>query len=150
MTRFATVAATLLLATATVSAQGKTTEALLAELFRPVMPQPRWLDRDATRARARLQITSDLAAFDGHFPAMPILPGVTQLDWAIELARGCFALPERFMRVEALKFQRPIRPGHAVELDLQWQPEGGVLAFRYISDDGPHSSGRVYFGAGDA
>jgi len=129
------------------NAQGKVTEAALAALFRPSVPPVQWLSRDDTGATAILDIQADLAVFDGHFPATPILPGVAQLDWAVQFARECFVLPQRFLRVEALKFQRPVPPGTQLELALQWQPAAGVLGFRYGSPAGLHASGRIVFEA---
>lgn len=131
------------------NAQGKVTQAALAALFRPERPVPAWTLREAGRARVELALDASLAVFDGHFPQAPILPGVAQLDWAVQLAREAFPLPPRFLRMEALKFQRVARPGDVLQLDLEWQPERATLAFRYVSVHGPHASGRVVFAHGD-
>jgi len=132
------------------NAQGKTPLATLQALFRPVRPEPEWLERGELKAVARLPIDADLLVFDGHFPAVPILPGVAQLDWAVGFARECFVLPPRFLRLDTLKFQSPVRPGMVLTLTLTWRPEPGSLAFTYTSDAGPHASGAVVFGAADA
>jgi acyl-coenzyme A synthetase/AMP-(fatty) acid ligase/3-hydroxymyristoyl/3-hydroxydecanoyl-(acyl carrier protein) dehydratase len=131
-----------------INAQGKVTQAALEALFRPARPVAQWRSRDTQTACAALDIDAGLAVFDGHFPGDPILPGVAQIDWAVEFARECFTLPPHFLRLEALKFQRPLRPGMQVELALQWQPAAGVLAFRYTSSAGMHAGGRVVFEAG--
>ena len=132
------------------NAQGKTPLATLQALFRPVRPVPEWLERGELKAVARLPIDPELLVFDGHFPAVPILPGVAQLDWAVGFARACFTLPPRFLRLDTLKFQSPVRPGMLLTLTLTWRPETGSLAFTYTSDAGPHASGAVVFGAADA
>jgi 3-hydroxymyristoyl/3-hydroxydecanoyl-(acyl carrier protein) dehydratase len=85
--------------------------------------------------------------FDGHFDGMPVLAGVAQLGWAIDMARSCFSLPPGFQRVEALKFQRPVRPPVALELSLGWRSDTSQLTFQFTSAAGTHSSGRVVFGA---
>ena len=132
------------------NSQGKSTEALLLALFRPAMPQPDWQLREAHQATARLEVTADLAVFDGHFPEMPVLPGVAQVDWAIALARGCFPLPARFLRLEMLKFQRPVLPPVRLELTLHWQADASRLSFRYTGAAGVvHSSGKAVFEAAD-
>ncbi|GAB2496945.1 acyl-CoA synthetase family protein [Pseudoxanthomonas sangjuensis] len=131
-----------------VDAQGKTTQAALLALFRPAQPQPRWLQRDARSAELALELDPRLLAFDGHFPQAPILPGVVQTDWAIRFGREAFALPPRFLRLEALKFQQVARPGQVLRLRLDWNPEGGVLSFRYDSEAGAHAGGRAVFGDG--
>jgi acyl-CoA synthetase (AMP-forming)/AMP-acid ligase II len=129
-----------------VNSQGKSTEALLAALFRPVLPEPEWQRKDAGEAVLAIGITPDLAVLDGHFPGTPVLPGVAQLHWAIEYARSCFVLPGRFLRAEALKFQRPVLPTVRLELSLRWRAETGQLVFEYRSPEGVHSSGRILFG----
>lgn len=148
-----------------VNAQGKPTEALLAALFaaqppavRPEMPAVQWLERGDTDALATLDIHAGLTVFDGHFEVAPILPGVAQLDWAISLGRECFALPQHFVRLEALKFVRPVSPGTALRLALQFKPSLAdprlcSLSFRLYSQEGAdpsdpsslneHASGRA-------
>ncbi len=127
------------------NAQGKATDAALRALFRPEQPVAHWMLRESATAELELDIDADLIAFDGHFPQAAILPGVAQLDWAVRFAREVFAMPPRFVRMEALKFQRVIRPGARVQLRLDWAQDKGALTFRYQSDRGPHASGRVLF-----
>lgn len=127
--------------------QGKTTEAMLRELFRQTLPRATWIERDAQRAAALLDVGEHLAIFDGHFPGTPIVPGVAQVDWVMALAPQRLPVPprERFARLDVLKFQGIIRPGMQVRLDLDWQADKLVLAFRLSSAAGPHASGRIVF-----
>lgn len=92
-----------------------------------------------------LYVTAELIVFDGHFDDAPLVPGVAQLDWAVEFARSCFALQGDFQRCEVLKFQLPVLPGTALQLDLQWNAQSGALGFRYSSVHGAHASGRIVF-----
>lgn len=128
-----------------VNAQGKTTAAQLAALFRPYLPAVEWLQREPQAACAVLDVTPELIVFDGHFPDAPLVPGVAQLDWAVEFARRCFELPQAFQRCEVLKFQLPVLPGTALQLDLQWNAQSCALGFRYSSVHGAHASGRIVF-----
>ncbi len=133
-----------------VNPQGKVTEAALAALFagpaRAAPPPAEWLQRDALVARLRCEPSADLPVFDGHFPGQPILPGVAQLDWAIAWGRDAFpSIPERFLRIDALKFQQVVPPGTRLELALDWSPERATLGFRYSSAAGAHASGKVVF-----
>ena len=132
-----------------VNAQGKVTEAALTALFRPERPPAHWTLREPAQACVELPLDASLAVFDGHFPQAAILPGVAQLDWAVQLAREVFPLPARFLRMEALKFQRVARPGDRIRLDLEWLAERSTLVFRYVSEHGPHASGRVVFADGE-
>ena len=133
------------------NAQGKTTHAALLALLgnapRPRLPHLQLLQRDAQRVVLELSAPANLLYFDGHFEAAPILAGVVQLDWAIAFGREYFALPAHFLGVHALKFQHVIRPDMPVRLELLHDVAKGSLNFRYLSDSGQHSSGRVLFGA---
>lgn len=131
------------------NAQGKTTEAMLRDLFRRTLPQVRWETQEpgADSAAATLEVSADLAIFDGHFPDAPIVPGVAQVDWVMTLAPQRLPIPprDRFHRIDVLKFQNVIRPGDIVQMALTWQPDTQVLAFRLTSAVGPHASGKILF-----
>lgn len=120
----------------------------------PAMPPVQWLERGETQALASLDIHAGLSVFDGHFDVTPILPGVAQLDWALALGRECFVMPDRFVRLEALKFVRPVEPGTTVMVALQFKPHLPdallcSLTFKLYSLDGAtaepcdHASGRA-------
>ncbi len=127
------------------NAQGKVTQAALAALFQPVLPEVRWTARSADAACLQLTLDPALRVFDGHFPQARILPGVAQLDWAIRYGREAFPVPPRFVRMDAVKFQHVARPGDVLDLRLEWDATRGVLGFRYTSGHGVHASGRVVF-----
>lgn len=125
--------------------QGKTTERALARLFAPSQPIPQWLERDDAHALIRLDVTPDLRVFDGHFPDLPVLPGVALLDWAIGFSREAFASVGAFVRMDNLKFQSIVRPGTVLELQIAWDQAKGFMDFRYASATAMHASGRVVF-----
>lgn len=127
------------------NAQGKTTEAMLVRLFRPRRPHCEWLARDEVSATAELRITPDLAVFDGHFPALAVLPGIAMVDWSMQLGREAFALPAQCIRMEVLKFQLLVRPGVTLRLEMHWNASAASLGFRYSSAQGIHASGRLIF-----
>lgn len=128
------------------NAQGKTTQYDLLELFRPLMPQPEWLERSTHHAAASLLVDAQLRVLDGHFPGAPILPGVAQLHCVVTLGSQAFGIPSAFLRAEVVKFQQPILPGDLVEVRLQWNPEKASLQFTLNSARGPHASGRLVQG----
>lgn len=130
-----------------VNPQGKTTEQALIAQFDSRHPSACLMARSDNEATLRLDIEADLPYFDGHFPQRPILPGVTQLEWAIHFGRTLFALPPNFLRMEAVKFQQIITPGASVFLILRFQAERGCLSFKLTSAAGSHAGGRIYFGA---
>lgn len=132
-----------------VNAQGKSTQALLQALFQPSMPSLHWLDRSDSTATVQLALDPSLRVFDGHFPQVAVLPGVAQVDWAIRLGRQLFAMPPRFVRMDAVKFQQLARPGDVLLLQLDWDAARAVLGFRFSSDHGVHASGKVLFADAD-
>lgn len=88
-----------------------------------------------------------LAAFQGHFPGDPVLPGVIQVDLAIRLGREAFGPLGAFTALERIKFLEAIRPGETLELHLslvQGLPER-TLRFHYLGERGRKSSGHVRF-----
>ena len=94
-----------------------------------------------------LAIPSDLECFDGHFPGAPVVPGVVQLEWAIEHARRCFALANVVAGMEVLKFQQVIGPSAEVTLALEYSARSGKVHFSFESERGRHSSGRILLSA---
>jgi len=135
-----------------VSAHGKTSAASLAALFLPacgctVNPQIGRVSAQGARAEIALRPQHELVYFDGHFDAAAILPGVVQVDWAVKQARGCFAIPGAFHRIEALKFFHVLPAGAEVMLVLEFDAEKARLNFSYQAGEITHSSGRIRFEA---
>lgn len=104
------------------------------------------------RAVLTLKVDADIIDFLGHFSSHPLLPGVTQIDWAVYFGKKLLNAHNEFGGMEAVKFQEPILPDSIVELTLTWAVEKGNLHFSYISiiDDQfepvTHSSGRIKLG----
>ncbi|WP_340115551.1 AMP-binding protein [Pelagibius sp. 7325] len=132
------------------SAQGKITAAALADLFqgtygRRTEPEITGQISDAARVTLGMRLDPKLIYFDGHFEAAAILPGVAQVDWAIQQARKWFSIRGPFQRIEALKFFHVIPAGACVEMALEFDAEKGRLTFQYRRGDVTHSSGRIRF-----
>jgi 3-hydroxymyristoyl/3-hydroxydecanoyl-(acyl carrier protein) dehydratase len=94
-------------------------------------------------ARFDLHPGPDAAAFRGHFPGMPVLPGVVQIDWAMQLAHTRLGLGCRAAQDFQVKFRRLLRPGGALTLHLRIDRAKRVLLFDYWQDGEPAASGRV-------
>lgn len=90
-----------------------------------------------------LRIPPDLTYFPGHFPQAPVLPGVVQVAWALALASPRLGTPRHCKVMEALKFQRLLRPGDHVELVLRHDRTRDKLHFAYRHGDVAYSSGRL-------
>jgi 3-hydroxymyristoyl/3-hydroxydecanoyl-(acyl carrier protein) dehydratase len=98
-------------------------------------------------ARAEFEITvpEQLFYLQGHFPQQPILPGVIQIHWAVQLAAARLGIESTFKGIEALKFHRVIKPLTPLKLTLEQAEKTGKLHFSYQSDLGVHSQGRIAF-----
>ncbi|MBP3141402.1 3-hydroxyacyl-ACP dehydratase [Aliivibrio fischeri] len=97
-----------------------------------------------------MRVDDDILDFTGHFPNHPLLPGVSQVDWAIHYAKQYLNVHSNFKGMEVLKFQEPILPNMEVELELKWDIEKSKLYFTYRSNKGDtvsnHASGRIVLG----
>jgi 3-hydroxymyristoyl/3-hydroxydecanoyl-(acyl carrier protein) dehydratase len=94
-----------------------------------------------------LHVPPELAHFAGHFPGLPILPGVVQLDWAVRFAREHLAVTGEFTRVENLKFLALVLPDARLQLELRLDAAGDRFEFSFAGAERKYSSGRVLFGA---
>ncbi|MBB1594968.1 AMP-binding protein [Achromobacter sp. UMC46] len=135
------------------NAQGKLTQADFdtAAGARPVDPVAVELPgQPAGERRFALDIPYDLAHFSGHFPSVPVVPGVVQIGWAISLAQRGLHPGLRFGGMEALKFQKLLRPGDRAVMALRWDETKQKLYFTCTVDDAPCASGRILQADSDA
>lgn len=91
----------------------------------------------------RLFIDADLPFFNGHFPQQAVLPGVTQLDWAIRLGCDHFDYPIEVATLEVLKFQQLMLPNSEVTLTISENSAKTKLIFSYFDDEKRFASGRI-------
>ncbi len=105
--------------------------------------------RDIKIEKHKLTVTiflpENLVYFDGHFEDSPILPGVVQVHWAIELAFKHLKLECEFIGLDILKFKQIIPPRFLVQIEIVYDPIKSILNFTYTSEQGNHSVGRVRF-----
>lgn len=98
-----------------------------------------------------LDISSSLAILEGHFPGLPLLPGVVMIDWAARLAARSFGTETAaFSRLLNVKFQKPVRPGTALTLTLKWSAGKSTVAFSFASAAGCHAQGVLEYAATEA
>jgi 3-hydroxymyristoyl/3-hydroxydecanoyl-(acyl carrier protein) dehydratase len=93
-------------------------------------------------ARVRLAVPPNHEAFAGHFPNQKILPGIIQLDWAIQLAATCFGFEPRPAVQVRVKFMQIIGPDPTdLSLSLRYDPSKAELTFEYRNGDTVASRG---------
>ncbi len=94
-------------------------------------------------ARFDLHLGSDPAAFRGHFPGMPVLAGVIQIDWAMQLAQSQLGLDRRAADDFQVKFRRLVRPDRVLTLHLRIDRAKQLLRFGYWQDGELASDGQI-------
>jgi 3-hydroxyacyl-[acyl-carrier-protein] dehydratase len=82
------------------------------------------------------RVPPDSPWFDGHFPGDPTLPGIAQLEMAVDtvrLAEGRNISVEKFRKV---RFKRVIRPDEILKIVVTPKKiEDGSYAFRILVED---------------
>ena len=99
---------------------------------------------DGDTWRFELDIAEDLIWFQGHFPGFPVLPGVVQLRWAVELSQEVFAQVSGPHEIMRLKFKSIIVPPVTVELMLT-QLSPTQTQFSYTGQGREYSQGKLIF-----
>ncbi|MBN2351224.1 MAG: acyl-CoA synthetase [Spirochaetales bacterium] len=141
--------------------QGKIDRVSVGDLFTPRSRAGEPLDRDGQKpvtepvvhARSEspgglelvLSFPANYVHFIGHFPGLPILPAVAQVDWAMKLARGAFGLPYKMKAIPRFKCAKAIVPDTRVRLELSWNEAAARLAFTYSNpaDGSLYSQGKI-------
>ncbi len=91
----------------------------------------------------RIFVSAELDYFKGHFEEQAVLPGVTQLDWAIQLGCQAFGYEPTVATLEVLKFQQLMLPDTEVELFISHNAAKSKLTFSYRDGDKRFASGRI-------
>jgi hypothetical protein len=119
----------------------KRPQKLLAQIFDDEMPDILAVQHTENEIKLSLFVSESLKWFEGHFPDAPVLPGVVQLDWAIQLAAQYFDVKGMVPRNFKVKYRNVIGPDSTVYLQLIFDPEKQRLSFQFESATGVHSSG---------
>ncbi len=133
------------------NAQGKRRLLELQQLFaddeitNPAPLHPTVLERRESENQVTLDLVApaNLFYFQGHFPKTPILPGVTQLHWAVLLAGEAFGRPMHVNEISRLKYKQVWRPEMKVTLHLVYRPEKKTVSFTYSAGELEFSSGTL-------
>lgn len=129
------------------NSQGKLAQAQVEQMLgakRATQITPESVTEQDGELRIQARVPIDLAHFAGHFASTPVVPGVVQIDWALQLARQLLEdLPPRFAGMETLKFQQLMRPGDQVQLSLRFDAGRSKLYFAFSHKNAPCASGRI-------
>ncbi|WP_040196170.1 3-hydroxyacyl-ACP dehydratase FabZ [Candidatus Soleaferrea massiliensis] len=87
------------------------------------------------RAVANKHLKEDEFWFKGHFPGMPVQPGVLTLEMLAQTGAVCaLCLPENkgkigmFAGIEKAKFRRQILPGETIRLEIEMVKQRGPIS----------------------
>jgi 3-hydroxyacyl-[acyl-carrier-protein] dehydratase len=83
-----------------------------------------------------LAVAADHPAYAGHFPGMPVLPGVVLLDATLHALESIGPAWD----VATAKFQSAVRPGEQLTLQHETLPDGSVR-FSIQTADRPVATG---------
>ncbi len=73
---------------------------------------------EAIHHEASLAIGSDHPALAGHFPGMPVVPGVLVLDRVVAMAEARLGAPLEIAGLLHAKFLAPLHPGEQAHCSL--------------------------------
>ncbi|OXC78878.1 AMP-binding protein [Caballeronia sordidicola] len=87
--------------------------------------------RSETALHYELRVPPTLVHFAGHFPGLPILPGVVQIDWVMRLAAEQVPGMRMLASIDQLKFKAPVPPGALLDLTLTHDASRRRVQFAY-------------------
>lgn len=115
----------------------------------PVTQEP-WLihlEHNAANAQVLIWVDAALEYFVGHFPGQPLLPGVVQINWCLNIVKELFpnAGKDKFLGFSQLKFKAPILPGTITRLVLEKQAD--KINFQFVAPRTVHTQGVLLYHA---
>lgn len=107
------------------------------------------LSMDSDRAiTAEAQVPADCVWFDGHFPNMPILPGVAQLTLVADLLNRALERSVVIRSVSRVRFKQMIRPADTITVSLSpKQKDAATYGFRLSNGSELVCSGAITIAA---
>jgi 3-hydroxymyristoyl/3-hydroxydecanoyl-(acyl carrier protein) dehydratase len=77
-------------------------------------------------ATLSFHIPVDHPAFAGHFPGMPITPGVVLLDQAMHAIARQLQLDTQTCKINSVKFLRPVLPDTRLTMNYEVAANGNI------------------------
>ena len=96
---------------------------------------------------ATFAVAPDHPALAGHFPGMPVVPGVMLLDAALCILGAALGADLSACRIASVKFLSPVLPGQAIEV-VHDGGDGGAIRFTLRHGERKVASGVVHRPAG--
>jgi 3-hydroxymyristoyl/3-hydroxydecanoyl-(acyl carrier protein) dehydratase len=102
---------------------------------------------EADQFKAHIRVPPESPWFDGHFPDMPLLPGVAQLGMAHDLLIRILGAWRPVTQISRVRFKQMIRPDQALLLTVKIGTEDASHSFRISGENGLICSGQIKLGA---
>jgi 3-hydroxyacyl-[acyl-carrier-protein] dehydratase len=97
---------------------------------------------EGNTVNAELELNSSHPVFEGHFPGLPIVPGVCQMQMVKEILEIILERETRLVKADNMKFLAVINPAEnpVVQLKLQFEliDEGFKVVSSIASGDTVH------------
>ena len=75
-------------------------------------------DRVEARQKVRIRLNADHSIFAGHFPEMPVVPGVCMIQMIKELTEQQLDAKLRLVKAPVIKFLNMLQPEKHPEVDI--------------------------------
>lgn len=96
-------------------------------------------------AEAQVSVPADSPWFDGHFPGMPLLPGIAQLAMVESVIKGAFTPTLRAARFSRVRFKLKIEPATPVRVKVTRNTEKtDLFSFQIVTPAGIACVGNVH------
>jgi 3-hydroxymyristoyl/3-hydroxydecanoyl-(acyl carrier protein) dehydratase len=99
-------------------------------------------DRDGAAVEWSCRVPEQLSCWPGHFPDFLVVPGVLQLDWAMDAASELLGELPRIGEMSRVTFRETLGPGDAFRIRVEATPDGWIR-FRIWSEGIEYASGRA-------
>lgn len=98
------------------------------------------IEADVSSARGSARFPATLAVFAGHFPDLPLLPGVHQVALIAALVRRALQSPQlELVGISRCKWTLPLLPEQELDIQARWHAYDGGLRV----DGSVHRGGRL-------
>lgn len=85
----------------------------------------------------------DDPAFAGHFPTLPLVPGVFQIEMARMAAEAALGCSFTVREITKAKFPHPIIPAETLRVELKVSPQAGAIQAHARVSVAGHPAGEV-------
>jgi len=86
----------------------------------------------------------NLNVFKGHFPSLPVLPGIMQLEMVQHVIKKNTGISYKIKSIKKAKFNSQIVPGETIKISLSFYPlEDDSVNVKAVVSVGEKTSGKI-------